>query len=100
MIVVNASSVGPHPDEDTRSRIGIGLLAQHIVVADVIPKSSRSWLDRDAEARSCTMPEGAGMLVDQGVPRIEHWVGTSVDADVMRSECEWVFDVHESMELK
>ena len=59
-----------------------------MVVADVIPNPPRTRLIRDAEARGCTVLDGLGMLVNQGVIAIRHWTGVDPDPAVMRAALE------------
>ena len=92
-IVVNATSIGLFPDVDGR------------LDSTSIP-SSRAWssptssstrrartLIRDAEARGCTVLDGLGMLVNQGVIGIKYWTGVDVDASVMRARINEIFGV-------
>jgi shikimate dehydrogenase len=74
-IVVNATSVGLFPDGDAHLDLDAGTLQPGMVVADVIPNPPRTRLIRDAEARGCTVLDGLGMLVNQGVIGIRHWTG-------------------------
>jgi shikimate dehydrogenase len=62
-----------------------------MVVADVIPNPPRTRLIRDTEARGCTVLDGMGMLVNQGVIAIRHWTGVDADATVMRRKVETLF---------
>jgi shikimate dehydrogenase len=62
-----------------------------MVVADVIVNPPRTSLLRDAEARGCTVLDGLGMLVNQGVISIRHWTGVDADPAVMRREVERLF---------
>jgi shikimate dehydrogenase len=62
-----------------------------MVVADVIPNPPRTLLLRDAQARDCTVLDGMGMLVNQGVISIRHWTGIDADPAVMRSKLEDLF---------
>jgi shikimate dehydrogenase len=87
-IVVNATSVGLFPDVDARVDLDVETLAPGMVVADVIPNPPRTRLIRDAEARGCTVLDGLGMLVNQGVIGIRHWTGVDPDPDVMRRALE------------
>ncbi len=91
-IVVNATSIGLFPDVDAtagpRSRTACG---PGMVVADVIPNPPRTRLIRDAEARGCTVLDGLGMLVNQGVISISHWTGVDADPAVMRHTLEELF---------
>ena len=43
---------------------------------------------REAEQRGCTVIDGLGMLVNQGVIGIEYWTGIRPDATVMRRALE------------
>lgn len=87
-IVVNATSVGLFPDIDARVDLDVETLRPGTVVADVIPNPPRTRLIRDAEARGCTVLDGLGMLVNQGVIGIRHWTGIDPDPAVMRATLE------------
>jgi shikimate dehydrogenase len=87
-IVVNATSVGLAPDVDARLDLDPDSLRAGMVVADVIPNPPRTGLIRDAEARGCTVLDGLGMLVNQGVISIRHWTGVDPDPAVMRHKLE------------
>jgi shikimate dehydrogenase len=90
-IVVNATSVGLFPDVDARIELDLGSLRPQMVVADVIPNPPRTVLIREAEARGCTVLDGLGMLVNQGVIGIRHWTGAEPDPAVMRRTLEAIF---------
>ncbi len=92
-IVVNATSVGLFPDVDARLDLDPGSLREGMVVADVIPNPPRTALIRDAEARGCTVLDGLGMLVNQGVISVRHWTGIDPDPAVMRRTLEEVLDL-------
>jgi shikimate dehydrogenase len=90
-IVVNATSIGLFPDVDATLDVDLDSLRPGMVVADVIPNPPRTRLIRDAEARGCTVLDGMGMLVNQGVIAIRHWTGVDADATVMRRKVESLF---------
>jgi shikimate dehydrogenase len=90
-VVVNATSIGLFPDVDARLDLDTGTLLPHMVVADVIPNPPSTPLLRDAEARGCTVLDGLGMLVNQGVISIRHWTGVDADPGVMRGKVEELF---------
>jgi shikimate dehydrogenase len=90
-IVVNATSIGLFPDVDARLALDLDSLAPGMVVADVIPNPPRTRLVRDAAARGCTVIDGLGMLVYQGVIGIKYWTGVDVDPSVMRKTLEDLF---------
>jgi shikimate dehydrogenase len=92
-IVVNATSIGLFPDADGRLDLDPDSLRPGLVVADVIPNPPRTPLIRDAEARGCTVLDGLGMLVNQGVISVRHWTGIDADAAVMRRTVEDLFGV-------
>src|SRR5262249_25566345 len=66
-IVINATSIGLYPNVHDRLDLDIESLRPGMVVADVIPNPPRTHLIEDAEARGCTIVDGLGMLVNQGV---------------------------------
>ena len=91
-IVVNATSIGLFPDVDATLDVDLDdPVGPGMVVADVIPNPPRTRLIRDAEARGCTVLDGIGMLVNQGVIAIRHWTGVDADATVMRRKVESLF---------
>ncbi len=91
-IIVNATSIGLHPDVDGRLDLELESLRPGLVVADVIPNPPRTLLIRDAEARGCRVLDGLGMVVNQGVIGIKYWTGLDVDASVMRGTLEKLFE--------
>jgi shikimate dehydrogenase len=90
-IVVNATSIGLFPALDARLELELDSLRPGLVVADVIPNPPRTRLIRDAEPRGCTVLDGLGMLVNQGVIGIKHWTGIDPDPGVMRRTLEELF---------
>jgi shikimate dehydrogenase len=90
-IVVNATSVGLFPDVDARLDVDPGSLRPHMTVADVIPNPPVTRFLREAEARGCSVLDGTGMLVNQGVISIRHWTGIDADAAVMRRTIDELF---------
>ncbi len=90
-IVVNATSIGLFPDVDAQLELDLDSLRASMVVADVIPNPPRTRLIQDAEARGCTVLDGLGMLVNQGVISIKHWTGVDADPTVMRAKLEELF---------
>ena len=90
-IVVNATSIGLFPDVDARLDLNMDTLTSDMLVADVIPNPPRTNLVREAEERGCTVIDGLGMLVNQGVIGIKYWTGIDVDPTVMRSKLEEIF---------
>jgi len=90
-IVINATSIGLYPHVDDRLDLDIESLKPGMVVADVIPNPPRTHFIKDAEARSCTIVDGLGMLVNQGVIGIKYWTGIDADAGVMRRKLEEIY---------
>jgi shikimate dehydrogenase len=62
-----------------------------MIVADIIPNPPRTRLIREAEARGCTVLDGLGMMVNQGVINIKYWTGVDADGSVMRRRLEEIF---------
>jgi shikimate dehydrogenase len=92
-ILVNATSIGLFPDVEGRLDLDMASLKPAMIVADVIPNPPRTLLIREAEARGCRTLDGLGMLVNQGVISIRHWMGVDVEPGVMRRKVEGLFGV-------
>jgi shikimate dehydrogenase len=90
-VVVNATSIGLFPDVDARVALDVSTLAPRMVVADVIPNPPETRLVRDARSRGCTVLDGLGMLVNQGVIGFKYWTGIDADPSVMRRALQEVF---------
>lgn len=90
-IVINATSIGLYPNVHDRLDLDIESLRPGMVVADVIPNPPRTHLIKDAAARGCTIVDGLGMLVSQGVIGIKYWTGVDADATVMRRKLEEIY---------
>ena len=87
-IIVNATSIGLFPDVDVHFSLDLKSLTPNMVVADVIPNPPRTRLIRDAEAHGCTVIDGIGMLVNQGVISLKYWTGIDAKPTVMRAKME------------
>ena len=90
-VVINATSIGLFPDVDAELPLELDSLRSTMVVADVIPNPPTTRLLAAAAARGCTVLDGLGMLVNQGVAGIRYWTGVDVDARVMRARLEAIF---------
>lgn len=93
-VVVNATSIGLFPDVQARVPLDVSTLLPRMVVADVIPNPPETRLVCDARARGCTVLDGMGMLVNQGVIGFKSWTGVDAEASVMRRALEDVFGSH------
>lgn len=90
-ILINATSIGMHPDAGARIPLRTDTLTTAMVVADVIANPPRTRLLQDASDRGCTALDGLGMLVNQGVISFRYWTGQNPDSSVMRAALEEVF---------
>lgn len=89
-ILINATSIGLG-DAEAMAPLKIETLRKGLIVADVIPNPPRTRLLRKAENRGCTVLDGLGMLVNQGVIGVEHWLGKTLDAGVMEQTLKDIF---------
>jgi shikimate dehydrogenase len=90
-VVINATSIGFHPNVEGRLDVDVDTLLEGMVVADVVVNPPRTrWL-QDARARGCTTLTGLGMLVNQGLIGVRLWTGEEVSGDVMRATLEEIF---------
>jgi shikimate dehydrogenase len=89
-IVVNATSIGLGNGDEPLG-IALSSLQPGMVVADVIVDPPDTRFLRDAKAQGCTVIDGLGMLINQGVIGVRYWTGVDADPSVMRSELEAIF---------
>ena len=90
-VVINATSIGLFPDVEARLPLEMATLMPNMVVADVIPNPPATRLVREARVMGCTVLDGLGMLVNQGVIGFRLWTGVDPDPAVMRGALEVVF---------
>lgn len=89
-IIVNATSIGLG-DGNMPLDIDVTSLHSGQVVADVIVDPPDTRFLRDARARGCTVIDGLGMLINQGVIGVKYWTGLDADPLVMRQKLEQIF---------
>ena len=89
-IVVNATSIGLGNGNQPLD-IDITTLVPGMVVADVIVDPPDTRFLRDARSRGCTVIDGLGMLINQGVIGVKYWTGLDADPAAMRTELEAIF---------
>lgn len=82
-VLVNATSIGLG-DAAVRVPVDERSLRPGLIVADVIPNPPKTRLLASAESAGCTVLDGLGMLVGQGILGIRFWAGIDADATVMR----------------
>ncbi|MDR3404620.1 MAG: shikimate dehydrogenase [Chthoniobacter sp.] len=86
-VVINGTSIGLY-DGDIRFAVNTDTLRPGMVVADVIFSPPLTRLLREAKARGCTVLDGLGMLVNQGIVAVQLWTGITPDDGVMRRALE------------
>lgn len=83
-VVINATSVGLKPGDETRL-IAAEALRGTALVMDMIFNPPRTPLLRDAAARGCTVLNGLSMLLYQGTLALELWTDRPAPEAVMRA---------------
>ena len=81
-ILINATSVGMHPDVDA-TPVPAGLLRPGLAVFDIVYNPRRTRLLLEAERKGATIVEGVRMLVHQGAEAFSIWTGRKPPVDVM-----------------
>jgi shikimate dehydrogenase len=82
-LMVNATSVGMSPDDDS-TPLPANLLRPGLVVFDTVYRPRQTRLLREAEAAGCVAIGGLEMLVEQGALAFELWTGKTAPREVMR----------------
>jgi len=81
-ILINATSVGMHPDVDA-TPVPAGLLRPGLAVFDIVYNPRRTRLLLEAEQKGATVIDGVRMLVHQGAEAFSIWTGRKPPVDVM-----------------
>jgi len=74
-IVINATSLGMKPHEDSSPIQNLALLRPGLVVADVVYNPKETKLLKDAKEAGCICVDGTGMLLWQGVAAFKLYTG-------------------------
>ena len=87
-IVINATSIGFHPNVDQTLDVETNTFAPGMVVADVVANPPMTTWLQAAEQAGCTPLTGLGMLVNQALVNARLWTGQTLDAQVMHRALE------------
>ena len=77
--VINSTSLGM--TGNAALRIPLDGLTKGTLVTDIVYSPLRTLLLEEAEAAGCTVVDGLGMLLHQGVPGFERWFGVRPEVD-------------------
>ncbi len=94
-IVINCTSIGLYPNVDQRVPVSVPSLKEGMVACDLITNPPHTHFLKEAESQGCTVLDGLGMVVNQGVICIKYWSGVDVDASVMRGALEDVVGLND-----
>jgi len=87
-VVINATPIGLFPDVEAMLPVATESLQPRMIVCDLIPNPPQTRFLRDAAMRGCTVLDGLGMLVNQGVIGIRLWSGREPSSQIMRAALE------------
>lgn len=82
-IVVNATSVGMSPD-DQSTLVPKTILGRFSVIMDIVYSPLQTRLLREAQESGCRVVNGLAMLLYQGVAQFELWTNQKAPVDIMR----------------
>jgi len=82
--VVNTTSLGMK--DAPALRVSLDLLGKGAVVTDIVYNPLMTPFLQAAQKRGCTIVDGLGMLLHQGVPGFERWFGKRPEVDAATRE--------------
>lgn len=82
-ILINATSIGLHPDSEQRPDIDYDGITPDMVVADVVFDPADTLFLKEAEKQGATPVNGLGMLVCQAALNFKLWTGVEPSLQVM-----------------
>lgn len=91
-IFINATSIGLN-DADAQLPLDFDSLRPSMLVADVVFNPPETHLLSEARSRGCTVLDGLGMLVNQGVIGFKIWSGVDPNPQVMREALEEYLEI-------
>ena len=91
-ILINATSVGLHPDVDACPDIDFDTVRPGMVVCDVVFNPVETPFLKRAARRGARTVDGLGMLVNQGCINFELWTGVKAPRDVMYAKLRSEFE--------
>jgi len=92
-VLINATSIGFHPNEGDTPDVDMGTVEPGTVVADVVVNPPMTGFLRSAQDHGCTPLDGLGMLVNQALINARLWTGQELSGAVMRHELEEIFQI-------
>lgn len=92
-VLINATSIGFHPNEHDAPDIDVSSLTPDMVVADVVVNPPETNFLKAAATQGCTALDGLGMLVNQALINARLWTGQDLSGPVMRSVLEEIFEI-------
>lgn len=87
-IIVNATSAGMTPHEDTMPPVPLDCLREGTVVMDLVYRPRETRLLAAARAAGCDTIDGVSMLVHQGAASFRLWFGLEPDTGLMQEAVE------------
>lgn len=84
-LVVNATPVGMHPNEDDTPWPDAGDFSPGHIVYDLVYNPEATRLLREAGAQGATPVSGIDMLIGQAAAAFEQWTGRSMPTDTARA---------------
>lgn len=90
-ILINATNIGFHPNEDATPDVDMATVDPGTVVADVVVNPPETNFLKAAASQGCTTLDGLGMLVNQALINARLWTGRDLSGAVMRRELEGIF---------
>ena len=82
-IVINATSIGMTPHEDS-TPLRSDFLENGMTVMDLVYNPLDTWFLREARKKGCVVVDGMAMFVHQGAAQFELWTGQTAPVAVMR----------------
>ena len=90
-VLINATSIGFHPNESEMPDVDMDTIEPGTIVADVVANPPRSRFLAAADERGAVTLDGLGMLVNQALTNARLWTGRDLDGAVMREVLEGIF---------
>jgi len=85
-ILINTTSIGMEPNEDTSIIVDPRAFRRDLVVSDIIYKPSRTKLLKMAEASGCRTINGFGMMIWQGALAFKIWTGYDMPTELVKDK--------------